>query len=326
MICPGCLKDHEDGYCTRCRQELFDGKKVSAVLPFNSPYQEGSAVFFDHTKKISISGVQVKYSLTLLDNKLTLTEKGGRYILKPIPAGQFKHLDQVPANEHLTMQIARQVFKLAVPPNALVFFRDNSPAYLVRRFDRASGGGKLQQEDFAQIAGMTSETHGENYKYNFSYEEIAKLIQKHISTHRIEIEKFFRLMLFHYVFSNGDTHLKNFSAIQSTQGDYVLTPAYDLLCTKIHVPGEADLALALFKDGFSEAYKTYGFYTYKDFYLFGQQIGIKESRVEKIIAAFLPVSELVHGLIDRSFLKNDLKEIYSEYYRDRVKRLGMGKL
>jgi len=32
--------------------------------------------------------------------------------------------------------------------------------------------GKLQQEDFVQIAQMTSETHGKNYKYDLSYEEI----------------------------------------------------------------------------------------------------------------------------------------------------------
>ena len=192
MICPGCLKDYEEVYCLKCRKELFDGKKVGTILPFDSPYVEESEVFLDHTKKISISGVQVKYSLKPEGNVLKLTDKGGHYILKPIPTGHFKHLDQVPANEHLTMQIARQVFKLNTPPNAIIFFKDNSPAYLVRRFDQNPKGGKFQQEDFAQIAEMTSKTHGENYKYDLSYEEIANLIRKHIVTHRLEVEKFFR--------------------------------------------------------------------------------------------------------------------------------------
>ena len=322
MTCPGCMKDTEVAYCIKCRKELFDGKKVGAILPFNSPYTENSEEFLDHTKKISISGVQVKYSLRLRNNELVLTEIGGQYILKPIPTGTFKHLDQAPANEHLTMQIAKQAYKLTTPSNGLIFFKDGSPAYLVRRFDRTPDG-KLQQEDFAQIAQMTLDTHGENYKYDLSYEEIAELIKTYIPTHRIEIEKFFRLVLFNYIFSNGDAHLKNFSAIQSVQGDYMLTPAYDLLCTRIHSPSESDMALTLFKDGFSKTYEAYGFYTYQDFYEFGQHINLKESRVKKIIQAFTMTHELVHLLIDRSFLKDELKAAYKTHYKDKLKRLGM---
>lgn len=323
MICPGCMKDNEESYCTKCRKELFDGKKVSSALSFNSPYSEDSEEFLDHTKKISISGVQVKYSLRLENNELELTETGGQYILKPIPTGTFRHLDQAPANEHLTMQIAKQVFKLSIPPNALIFFKDGSLAYLVRRFDQTTEG-KLQQEDFAQIAQMTSEAHGKNYKYDLSYEEIAELIKTYIPTHRIETEKFFRLLLFNYVFSNGDAHLKNFSAIQSAQGDYVLTPAYDLLCTKIHSPNESDMALSLFKERFSRTYETYGFYTYQDFYEFGQKIGIKESRVKRIIGEFTKAHELVPILVDKSFLKDELKEAFKGFYQDKLKRLEMG--
>ena len=322
MTCPGCLKESDEGYCTKCRSVLFDGKKVSSILSFNSPYKEDSDTFLDHTKKISISGVQVKYSLKLENNDLQLTETGGHYILKPIPTGTFRHLAQAPANEHLTMQIARQIYKLKVPPNAIVFFKDGSLAYLVRRFDQ-SETGKIQQEDFAQIAQMTSETHGENYKYDLSYEEIAALIKKYIPTHRIENEKFLQMILFNYVFSNGDAHLKNFSAIQSSQGDYILTPAYDLLCTRIHSPEESDLALSLFKDGFSKAYEAYGFHTYQDFYEFGRLIGIKESRVEKIISEFSEIHEAIQTLIRRSFLKDSIKDIYEKLYMDKVKRLNM---
>jgi serine/threonine-protein kinase HipA len=279
-------------------------------------------VFQRHTQKISISGVQVKYSLRLENNTLRLTETGGQYILKPIPAGTFRHLDQVPANEHLTMQIARQAFNVPVPPNALISFQDGSPAYLVRRFDRTDGK-KLPQEDFAQIARMTSETHGENYKYDLSYEEVASLIQRYIPAYRVEIEKFFRLILFNYVFSNGDAHLKNFSVVQSEQGDYLLAPGYDLLCTRIHAPRESDMALALFKDGFTETYEAYGFYTYQDFYQFGQQIGIKGSRVKEIIRKFTISKKIIPSLIDRSSLSIDTKVAYRKHYEDKVKRLGM---
>lgn len=322
MNCPGCLKDYPEGYCPSCRKLLFDGKKVDPVLPFNSPYNEPSNLFLDHTKKISISGVQLKYSLRLEGNKLQLTDQGGQYILKPVPTGQFKQLDQAPANEHLTMQIARQVYKLNIPANALAFFNDGSPAYLVRRFDLRPEGGRYLQEDFAQIAQITSESHGQNYKYDLSYEAVGRLIQQYIATHRIEVEKFFRLLLFNYLFSNGDAHVKNFSAIQTPQGDYVLTPAYDLLCTRIHSPRESDLALSLF-DEFTAAYEAYGFYTYADFYQFGQGLGIKASRVEKIIAEFAIEKAQVSALVQQSFLKEEVKQEYLRLYLDKLGRLRL---
>jgi serine/threonine-protein kinase HipA len=322
MNCPGCLKEEEIGFCKRCLQELFDGQKVAHVLPFNSPYKESSDAYLEHTKKISISGVQVKYSLRLEGNELQLTNAGGQYILKPIPTGTFKFLDQAPANEHLTMQIAKQLFKMDVPANALMDFKDGSPAYIVRRFDQTDKL-KIQQEDFAQIAQMSSETHGKNYKYNLSYEEIAELIQKYIPTYKLALEKFFRMLLFNYLFSNGDAHLKNFSAMQSAQGDYMLTPVYDLLCTRIHSPTESDLALDLMKEDFSDAYKSYGFYTYQDFYQFGQKIGIKDSRVIKILASFITSKKSVHQLIEQSDLNHECKKLYADYYEDRSRRMNM---
>jgi serine/threonine-protein kinase HipA len=199
------------------------------------------------------------------------------------------------------MQLAGQLFKITVPPNAIIHFSDNSPAYLVKRFDVKSNGSKYPQEDFAQIAQVTDETHGKNYKYDLSYEEIGLLIKRHIPTYAIELERFFRLVLFNYIFSNGDAHVKNFSAILTDEGDHVLTPAYDLLCTRIHSPGEGDMALTLFKDRFTEAYEGHGFYTYDDFLEFGKVLGIKESRVVKIIEEFKGKEESVDRLVDASF-------------------------
>lgn len=322
MNCSGCLKQIDyAGYCRKCLKDLFEGKKVEHVLSVKSPYKEDSDLYQERTKKLSISGVQVKYSMRLDDNKLVLTDKGGQYILKPIPVGQFKNLDQAPANEHLTMQLAGQLFKITVPPNAIIHFSDNSPAYLIKRFDVKSDGSKYSQEDFAQIAQVTEETHGKNYKYDLSYEEIGLLIKRHIPTYAIELERFFRLLLFNYIFSNGDAHVKNFSAMLTDEGDHVLTPAYDLLCTQIHSPGEADMALTLFKDRFTEVYNAHGFYTYNDFFEFGKVLGIKESRVVKIIAVFSGKESSIDGLVDASFLRNDLKEYYKQTYKHKLKRL-----
>lgn len=323
MICSGCLRESDAaGYCKKCLKELFGGKKVDPVLPFNSPYTEDSDLYLDLTSKMSISGVQVKFSMRLQDKQLLLTHTAGQYILKPIPSGQFKNLDQAPANEHLTMQLARQLFKIAVPANAIIYFNDKSPAYLVKRFDVKQDGTKSQQEDFAQIAQITEETHGKNFKYDLSYEEIGELIKRHVSLYPVEIEKFFRLVLLNYIFSNGDAHAKNFSIIQIEEGDYILTPAYDLLCTRIHSPAESDMALMLLKDRFTETYDILGFYTRQDFLEFGRVLGIKESRVTKMIDEFKGKEDSIDSLVDRSFLKDQIKADYKHYYKDKIKRLS----
>ena len=45
----------------------------------------------------------------------------------------------------------------------------------------------------------------------------------------------YKLLLFNYLFSNGDAHLKNFSILETALGDFRLSPAYDLLNSRIHI-------------------------------------------------------------------------------------------
>src|SRR5690606_20686325 len=107
--------------------------------------------------------------------------------LKPIPHDLIK-TDQVPANEHLTMQIAKQVYGIQTAENGLIFFLDGTPAYITRRFDVKPDGTKWGKEDFATLAGKTTENAGANFKYDYSYEEAAGLIRKFVPTYRIEME------------------------------------------------------------------------------------------------------------------------------------------
>ncbi len=321
--CPACLKSGFETYCNSCLKKLFDRKKVNHQLDFTRP--EFNSAKLERSDRLSISGVQIKHSLKLENNKLLLTEKDGEYILKPIPGGVFKNLDQVPCNEHLTMQIASQVYRIDTALNAIVFFENGEPAYIARRFDRTKEGRKILQEDFTQIAGRTEETNGQNYKYDFSYEEIAELIKKHIKPYQIEVEKYFRVIVFNYLFSNGDAHLKNFSLSRNEEyGDYLLTKFYDLLNTSLHVPGESDLALDLFKDSFeTEAYKAGCKFTKPDFEKFAKRIEINKNRFIKIYNDMLNKSSQVKALIYASFLRNDLKDIYYQNYLERLENIEL---
>ncbi|HRN91115.1 MAG TPA: HipA domain-containing protein [Ferruginibacter sp.] len=317
--CPGTLAEGFSTYSPSCLRNLFSGKKVNHVLPYEQPQQseEVAEQFMENRKRISISGVQEKLSFIMEKNVLRLTKEGeqGTYILKPIPR-DLKKVDQVPANEHLTMQIAKQVYGLNTAENAMVFFKNGSPAYITKRFDVKENGSKWGKEDFATLAGKTKDNAGSNFKYEYSYEEAGLLIKKFVPAWRIEIEKYFSLVVFNFLFSNGDAHLKNFSLLESSSGDYLLSPAYDLVNTKFHVD-DTDFALnkGLFSDDYkSEQYKKSGHPTKSDFIEFALRIGVAESRVEKLLNPFLEKQLFVETLTSHSFLTEANKRGYLLMY------------
>lgn len=258
--CPGTLAEGFTTYSPTCLRNMFNNKKVSHILPYDAPQanEVDAEKFMENRKRISISGVQEKMSLLLSKNILRLTENGeqGTYILKPIPR-DLKKVDQVPANEHLTMQIASKVFGINTAQNAMIFFKNGSPAYITKRFDVKQDGSKWGKEDFATLAGRTKDNAGADFKYTYSYEAAAAIIRQYVPAWRVEIEKFFIIVVFNYLFLNGDAHLKNFSLLESETGDYLLSPAYDLINTRLHVD-DTDFALdkGLFEDNYqSETFK-----------------------------------------------------------------------
>jgi len=87
----------------------------------------------------------------------------------------------------------------------------------------------------------------------------------------------FSLIVFNYLFSNGDAHLKNFSVLESLSSYYILSPAYNLVNTRIHVD-DSDFALdgGLFEDDFeSEEMKKNGHVDLEDFHEFAKILDMK---------------------------------------------------
>jgi serine/threonine-protein kinase HipA len=327
--CPCTLTEGYSTYSPKGLRWMFDRRKVSHMLEIQSPQTDESVAeqFRQNSKTISISGAQFKQSLVLENRKLRCIEAGesGTYILKPIPINPpFGHEAELPANEHLTMQIAHQAYQINTAMNALVFFKGGEPAYLTKRFDYLDDGTKIPQEDFASIAGLSKTTTGSEYKYKGSYEEIALLMKKYVAAYPVEIEKFFELILFNYLFANGDAHLKNFSLQRSSSGDYRLSPAYDLINTALHIPNDSFFALedGLFANDYETThFQTFGFYGLEDFYQFGVKIDMKEHRIRKILTKYQEMPPLVPQLIHNAYLSDPMKELYFNQYKDRLKML-----
>jgi serine/threonine-protein kinase HipA len=317
--CPGTLAPGYHTYSPTALRRVFHGKKVSHILPYDSPSSNPTtAELFDASRgRISISGVQEKFSVLLEKNKLRLINQGerGGYILKPIP-GAGKKPDQMPANEHLTMQIARQVFGIETAENALIFFRNGSPAYITKRFDVAKDGSKLGQDDFASLAGRTPQTHGEHYKYLGNYLELFRLLQQYAPAYVVEAPKLLKLLLFNYLFSNGDAHFKNFSLLETPLGDYRLSPAYDLLNSRIHI-NDKDFAL---DDGLLPAPLAQGKMMHQ-FTVLAEQARIPLASFAGIKDLLLSNAEDVEKLTFSSYLDESTQRNYWQSYEGRLKQL-----
>ena len=269
----------------------------------------------------SISGVQAKVLLSIIDGQFEVVASGGDFILKPVPEdSRSRFAADIPANENVTMQIASRLFRIQTAANKCVRFADGELAYLTRRFDRRDGVS-VRQEDMCQIAGRSEETHGEAYKYDFSYEEMAELIRMACPASGVELPKVFRQILFDYLFANGDAHLKNFSVYESDLGDYVMTPAYDLLNTILHYPGDLTfMALSLFKDPdfATPEFESLGYYSTADFIVLGRAYGLDEKSVRGMLDEFRTRAPQVEAMVEQSLLSQDAKREYLRIFTDRL--------
>jgi serine/threonine-protein kinase HipA len=310
-----------EGYSRTAERLLAGGnRKFPHRLSFNrSDVIEFRLKAADH---MSISGIQDKISLKLDRNELIPTDRDGEYILKPVPSSDIPRFkSDVPANEHLAMQLASQVFGIATAINACILFADGELAYITRRFDRR-GERKIGQEDFCQLSNRSEETHGKTYKYDGSYEEVGRVLKHYSSAYPIEAEKLFARIFFNYVFSNGDAHLKNFSLFESSFGDYVLTPAYDVICTSLHFPDEDRTALPLFDSFESESFRQNAFYKRTDFLKLAEFYGMNMTRVGRHLNLYVSQQSQVLDLVGRSFLSDPAKEDYRARYQDRLRAIA----
>jgi len=322
MTCPSTLAAGYDTYSPNARKRLFEGKRISPYLPYH-PIEENiqeAELFLKNREHLSLSGVQSKFSLVIRDDKFELSKENeqGTYLLKP-RLTNFLYKDYSPANENLTMQLAEQVYNIETAANGLCFFLNGEVAYVTKRFDVAKDGSKYRKEDFASLANFSSDNGGKEFKYTaLSYEDVAELIKKYVSAWKIETLKFFDIMIFNFLTSNGDAHIKNFSLLETPDGDFRLSPAYDLINTSIHLPNDSIFALrkGLFKEGDKIACPM-GIYTGNTFFEFGKRLGLSEKIIKREIDKFCADYTKAEELISNSYFSDELKEMYRTMYHTR---------
>ena len=160
-------------------------------------------------------------------------------------------------------------------------------------------------EDLCQLTGRLTED-----KYKGSLEQVGKTIRQYSTQPGLDAVNFFDLTLFCFLTGNADMHLKNFSLWRPSEEEIVLSPAYDLIATKLLLPQDSEeTALAL--NGKKKNLRK------KDFDALAARLELPEKTREN---AYLQAAKAMGKLpeaLKKSFLSNATKKDYLELFESR---------
>ncbi len=276
-------------------------------LEYTAEEQRKEAYY--RSSKMSIQGIQPKLSavLNIKEQKFDIVDRNGRYLLKP----QHHFYPQMPENEDLTMRLADYI-GLDIPPHGMIWAKDGTLTYFIKRFDRKGQKDKIPIEDFAQLAGLTRDT-----KYNYSMEKVVKLINAYCTFPAIEKVKLFKLVLFCFVTGNEDMHLKNFSIINQN-GKIEISPCYDLLNTTIELKNASE-EIALTLKGKKRNLTKQILINYFG----GECCELNDKIITNTVTEIFNAKPHWIKKIHASFLPDEMKEKYIDVVESRFARLGI---
>ena len=309
LYCYKELNEGEKDFHKSCSKKMFGTPSVPKL-----PYTRENLT--DLAKQVirsqtTLTGVQAKLSLDINKggrnetDRFTIVGLWGRFILKP-QTDRFAHLPEL---EDLTMHLA-ELAKMQVVPHSLIRFADGELCYITRRIDRTANGDKLPMEDMCQLTERLTE-----HKYKGSYEQIAKAIQRFSSVSKLDMVNYWEQVVFSWITGNADMHLKNFSLYSKVQGEYVLTPAYDMLSTALVMPEDTE-ELALTLNGKKRKIKK------ADFVASMQASGLEEKVINNIFAKFAKAKDRWFAFIDLSFLPDEMKEAFKVIIAEKLNLLA----
>lgn len=306
LYCYNELKANEVDFHASCSKKIF----ASTTAP-DLPYTENDIHLLAKQiveSRISVTGVQPKLSLKISANKgeakrFTIVGLWGNYILKP----QTNNYPHLPELEDLTMHLAR-LAKINTVPHSLMRLKSGTLVYITKRLDR-NGDVKIAMEDMCQLTERLTE-----HKYQSSYENIAKTLLKYSSNPILDVISFFEQVLFSFLTGNADMHLKNFSMIKTSDGAYVLMPAYDLIATILVNPLDKD-EMALTLNGKKRKLQR------SDFEIAFLKYGIDKMMIDRSFRNLAKAIPLWLAFIDKSFVPETMKIQYVKLIKERAERL-----
>lgn len=305
--CPITYENCEGKYSQKGLKYI--SRKLTDLKDLNYSAEEQRHEAAKRATRMSIQGVQPKLSavVNIQQSKFEIVDIKGKYIIKP----QHHIYPQLPENEDLTMKMASKC-GIVTPVHGMVYSKDGTLSYFIKRYDRVGKNGKIHVEDFAQLAGETRET-----KYNYSVEGLINLIDDNCTFPQIEKMKFFKRFSFNFLVGNEDMHLKNYSIIYKDD-KIELCPAYDFLNSSI-VLGKNVEETALTLKGKKKNLTKFLLIEYLGL----ERLKLNQTVIDKTLKELQRAIPEWFELINNSFLSQELKEEYKELLDKRIKLLDI---
>ena len=306
LLCYKSLDKDEIDYHSKCVMKTFGLKQMPTIdIDENKLITYAKQIVGANT---AITGVQPKLSLWLDKTKtnirFTVVDDKSNYIIKP----QSKTHQSLPENEDLCMHLAK-AFGIETATHGLIRLPGGELAYITQRFDRKNEN-KLSCEDLCQLSETLTE-----HKYRGSYEKTGKITKQYSTQSGLDTLHYFERVVFSFISGNADMHLKNFSMLEKTEGQFSLSPAYDLVSTLLVIKNESEqmaLTLNVRKNRITK----------KDFVALATTLSITKKQVENSFYSLSEKLESALWWIENSFLPEEQKAHLNKTVTDRIHLLG----
>ncbi|MEO0023846.1 MAG: hypothetical protein RL196_287 [Actinomycetota bacterium] len=251
-----------------------------------------------------LPGVQDKVSSRMLSAPAKTA--GIDYMLKLNPTAAPFAVE----NEHHFLTLANRC-GLETADFDLLTDKHGEHALRLKRFDRIyrhPNSIALAAEDGCQALGEYP-----SEKYNVDALTVANRLIEMCPSKAAAAINIFRQLVFNWLIGNGDAHAKNFSVLKTETGEWRVSPAYDLLCTRFYDDRNMALPLAGKNDGWSrlsliEAAEQFGLNAVMANKVIDKQLSVLADLPEQILNGALPFAR--HLNIDVSgFLRKRAKAL-----------------
>ena len=300
--CLYCYQELEAGQVDihpACARKFF-GRDTVPILPYTRENMSELARQVIRSSA-SVTGVQAKMSLDVNRGgkdepaKFTIVGLWGKYIFKP----HSSKYPCLPELEDLTMKMA-EAAHIRTARHTLIRMADGELGYLTLRMDRGRKGEKISMLDMCQLTNRLTE-----HKYYGTYQQLADVIKKYSSVPMLDVQRYWEVVLFSWITGNSDMHCKNFSLIETGNGEYALAPAYDLLAVLLADPADTEeMAMSFMVGGAKSGFDRGTFMT-----AFTQS-GIPATVADKMIERMKGYLPRWKELIGQSFLPEKMKADY----------------
>ncbi|WP_018320341.1 type II toxin-antitoxin system HipA family toxin [Bradyrhizobium sp. WSM2793] len=178
------------------------------------------------TGQFSLAGAQPKTAFVLKNKRWGIPS--GRipttHILKP-PTG---HFDGHAENEHICLQLARELGLPAAETNVMWF--EKEIAIVVERYDRQVRGNdiiRVHQEDICQAMGILPTKKYQN-EGGPTPADVIELLRTYSTDREADLETFVSALGFNWLIGGSDAHAKNYSLLLASGPHVRLAPLYDI--------------------------------------------------------------------------------------------------